>query len=208
MSIVARRHDVNANPLFQWRRQMLAKSTFKTLEELRQALLAFRETYNDTWLIEHHGSLNPGEHRQRRLQALAWAAQASVRCPKNRGRYSVPHHMSGGSAVSVRKAAILPSQQAKPSCNDGAACRSGPGGTVQGCCWVCGTRSAERQLAEHFRRQRPALQRLRVVILPKTGIGRATAPAVETGATPSPRRRPEAGPIPTRSRPVISPLSP
>ena len=34
--------------------------TFKTVEERRQALLAFRETYNTTWLIERHGFLRPG----------------------------------------------------------------------------------------------------------------------------------------------------
>jgi putative transposase len=48
--------------------------TFKTIEELRQALLAFRETYNDTWLIERHGFLSPAEYRRRRLQPLAQAA--------------------------------------------------------------------------------------------------------------------------------------
>ena len=30
--------------------------TFDTLEELRQALLGFREVYNTTWLIERHGA--------------------------------------------------------------------------------------------------------------------------------------------------------
>ena len=29
--------------------------TFNTIEELRYALLTFRETYNATWLIERHG---------------------------------------------------------------------------------------------------------------------------------------------------------
>ena len=48
--------------------------TFKTIEELRQALLAFRETYNTTWLIERHGFLSPAEYRQRHLQPLAQAA--------------------------------------------------------------------------------------------------------------------------------------
>jgi transposase InsO family protein len=48
--------------------------TFKTIEELRQALLAFRETYNDTWLIERHGFLSPAEYRQRQLQPFAQAA--------------------------------------------------------------------------------------------------------------------------------------
>jgi transposase InsO family protein len=33
--------------------------TFDTVEELRQALLDFRETYNTTWLIERHGFITP-----------------------------------------------------------------------------------------------------------------------------------------------------
>src|SRR3954451_24361450 len=48
--------------------------TFKTIEELRQALLAFRETYNTTWLIERHGFLSPAEYRRQQLQPLAKAA--------------------------------------------------------------------------------------------------------------------------------------
>ena len=48
--------------------------TFKTIEELRQALLAFRETYNETWLIERHGFLSPAEYRRQSLQPLAQAA--------------------------------------------------------------------------------------------------------------------------------------
>jgi putative transposase len=46
----------------------------ETIEELRQALLAFRETYNSTWLIERHGSLTPTQFRQQQLQAAAEAA--------------------------------------------------------------------------------------------------------------------------------------
>jgi putative transposase len=48
--------------------------TFETIEELRQALLAFRETYNTTWLIERHGFISPTEYRRRQLQPLAQAA--------------------------------------------------------------------------------------------------------------------------------------
>jgi putative transposase len=48
--------------------------TFKTIKELRQALLAFRETYNTTWLIERHSFLSPAEYRRRQLQSLAQAA--------------------------------------------------------------------------------------------------------------------------------------
>ena len=48
--------------------------TFATIEELRQALLAFRETYNTTWLIERHGFLTPAQFRQKQLQTAAVAA--------------------------------------------------------------------------------------------------------------------------------------
>ena len=53
---------------------LLWARTFKTIAELRQALLAFRETYNDTWLVERHGFLSPAEYRRRQLQPLARAA--------------------------------------------------------------------------------------------------------------------------------------
>ena len=52
--------------------------TGKTIEELRQALLACRETDNTTWRIERRGFLSPAEYRrdnfnrflkQRRLQS-------------------------------------------------------------------------------------------------------------------------------------------
>lgn len=48
--------------------------TFDTLEELRQALLAFREIYNTTWLIERHGFQTPAAVRQNQLSPAAWAA--------------------------------------------------------------------------------------------------------------------------------------
>ncbi len=47
---------------------------FETIEELRQALLAFRETYNTTWLIERHGYLSPAAFRRKQLQPTAKAA--------------------------------------------------------------------------------------------------------------------------------------
>ncbi len=53
---------------------LLRVRTFETVEELRQALLAFRETYNTTWLIERHGFLSPAEYRKRQLQPIAQAA--------------------------------------------------------------------------------------------------------------------------------------
>jgi putative transposase len=48
--------------------------TFETIEELRQALLEFRQTYNTTWLIERHGFLTPAQFRQKQLQTAAIAA--------------------------------------------------------------------------------------------------------------------------------------
>jgi putative transposase len=48
--------------------------TFDTVEELRAALLEFRETYNATWLIERHGFRPPAAVRQDRLSTAALAA--------------------------------------------------------------------------------------------------------------------------------------
>ena len=45
--------------------------TFETIEDLRQALLTFRETYNSTWLIQRHGFMTPTDFRQKQLQSLA-----------------------------------------------------------------------------------------------------------------------------------------
>jgi putative transposase len=48
--------------------------TFDTVEELRQALLAFQETYNTRWLIERHGFQTPAAMRQNQLSPAARAA--------------------------------------------------------------------------------------------------------------------------------------
>ena len=47
---------------------------FETIEELRQALLAFRESYNATWLIARHGFQTPAAIRQNQLPSAALAA--------------------------------------------------------------------------------------------------------------------------------------
>ena len=47
--------------------------SFETIEQLRQALLAFQETYNRTWLIARHGFLTPSDFRQKHLQTKAIA---------------------------------------------------------------------------------------------------------------------------------------
>jgi len=47
---------------------------FETIEELRQALLEFREAYNTTWLIERHGFMTPTAFRQQQLEPGRLAA--------------------------------------------------------------------------------------------------------------------------------------
>jgi Integrase core domain len=48
--------------------------SFETIEQLRQALLEFRDTYNTTWLIERHGFIPPAAFRQRQVEPAALAA--------------------------------------------------------------------------------------------------------------------------------------
>ena len=48
--------------------------TFDTVEDLRQALLDFREIYNTSWLIERHGFQTPAAVRQNQLPPAALAA--------------------------------------------------------------------------------------------------------------------------------------
>jgi transposase InsO family protein len=45
-----------------------------TIEDLRQAFLVFRDTYNTTWLIKRHGFITPGVFRQKQLQTATQAA--------------------------------------------------------------------------------------------------------------------------------------
>ncbi|HEV7267973.1 MAG TPA: integrase core domain-containing protein, partial [Falsiroseomonas sp.] len=48
--------------------------TFDSVEDLRQALLEFRDTYNTTWLIERHRFRPPAAIRNEQLQPAAMAA--------------------------------------------------------------------------------------------------------------------------------------
>ena len=48
--------------------------TFDTVEELRLALLEFRETYNATWLIERHGFRPHAAIRAEQLHPAALVA--------------------------------------------------------------------------------------------------------------------------------------
>ena len=53
---------------------LLWVQTFDTVEQLRQALTAFRHTYNSTWLIERHGFRPPAAIRAEQLPPAALAA--------------------------------------------------------------------------------------------------------------------------------------
>lgn len=53
---------------------LLWVQNFETIEDLRQALLAFREVYNTTWLIQRHGFLSPTQFRQKQLHTVNQAA--------------------------------------------------------------------------------------------------------------------------------------
>ena len=48
--------------------------TFDTVEQLRQALLEFRQTYNSTWLLERHSFRTPDAVREDQLSPAALAA--------------------------------------------------------------------------------------------------------------------------------------
>jgi len=51
--------------------QLLWVRTFDTVEELRLALLEFKERYNRAWLCERHGHQTPAQVRARRLEQAA-----------------------------------------------------------------------------------------------------------------------------------------
>ena len=48
--------------------------TFDTVEQLRRALIEFREVYNTTWLIERHGFRSPASIRAEQLPPAAKTA--------------------------------------------------------------------------------------------------------------------------------------
>jgi transposase InsO family protein len=47
---------------------------FATIEELRLALLAFQQTYNQSWIIERHGYRTPAQVRADQLGRIPMAA--------------------------------------------------------------------------------------------------------------------------------------
>jgi putative transposase len=53
---------------------LLWVQTFDTVEQLRRALLDFRETHNTTWLIQRHGFMPPDAIRAEQLSPAALVA--------------------------------------------------------------------------------------------------------------------------------------
>ena len=47
---------------------------FETVEDLRLALLEFRQRYNETWILERHGYRTPAAIRAAQIQPAALAA--------------------------------------------------------------------------------------------------------------------------------------
>ena len=47
---------------------------FNTVEELRLALIAFRQTYNQTWIIERHAYQTPAQVRAEQISSMPMAA--------------------------------------------------------------------------------------------------------------------------------------
>jgi len=48
--------------------------TFSTVEDLRLALIDFRQTYNECWLIERHGHRSPAQFRRDQMDTMPLAA--------------------------------------------------------------------------------------------------------------------------------------
>lgn len=57
-----------------FKENLLWVRTFETVEDLRQALLAFQRRYNEEWLIQRHGYRSPAQFRRDLEAALPAAA--------------------------------------------------------------------------------------------------------------------------------------
>jgi len=56
------------------KKNLLWVRTFATVEEVRQALLEFKRTYNENWIIQRHGYKTLAEVRLEQSSALSLAA--------------------------------------------------------------------------------------------------------------------------------------
>ena len=48
--------------------------TARTVEDLRSALIDFKQTYNENWLIERHGHRSPAQFRRDQMDMLPLVA--------------------------------------------------------------------------------------------------------------------------------------
>jgi len=53
------------------KKQVLWTQRFDTIEDLRLALLAFKERYNHGWLVQRHGYQSPAAVRARLIELAA-----------------------------------------------------------------------------------------------------------------------------------------
>ena len=74
---------------------------FATVEELRLALSAFRQTYNQSWIIERHGYRTPAQVRADQIGPCSWPhKRRSV--SQIRGPVHTPASTSGETAARSR----------------------------------------------------------------------------------------------------------
>ena len=59
--------------------------TFATVEELHLALLKFRQTYNEHWLIERHAHRSPAQFKRDQTDRQPMAAQLQTGVPRTGG---------------------------------------------------------------------------------------------------------------------------
>ena len=52
--------------------------TFKTIEDLRVALVAFAKRYNETWLVARHGYKTPARVREEQIMSRLAIDQTPV----------------------------------------------------------------------------------------------------------------------------------
>ena len=80
--------------------QLLWVRTFGTVEELRLALLEFKERYNRQWLCERHGHQTPAQVRAQLLERAACASSTGA-AMRARAVEALGSILREGAAISV-----------------------------------------------------------------------------------------------------------
>jgi len=94
----------------------------------RQALHAFKQTYNDEWIVERHGNRIPAEVRADQLAATPIAARESHRCLKTVARYMSVHTDLKVRQGKVRDARAAILRRSQPRVFQGCPCPIGVDG--------------------------------------------------------------------------------